>query len=123
MRGAAKREAAAFTCATMRPGTASFTARAAGISRAAAGAPAARNQGSTAMQCPPTPAPGERISTRGWRFASAIASRTSTPSCAAMAASSLAKAMLTSRKAFSASFTNSATRAVVGSSAARTTSR
>ena len=41
------------------------------------------NQGSTAMQWPPTPGPGCRMLTRGWRLASRITSQTSMPSLVA----------------------------------------
>ena len=49
----------------------------------------------------------------GCLFASAIVSHTSTPSSSAKRASSLAKAMFTSRNVFSTTFTNSATVVVV----------
>ncbi|MEI9927200.1 MAG: hypothetical protein WDN44_05170 [Sphingomonas sp.] len=68
------------------------------------------NQGSTAMQCPPTPAPGRRIETRGWRLASAIARHTSIPRSSQISDNSLAKAMLTSRYEFSTNLTSSAVR-------------
>ena len=38
------------------------------------------NQGSTAIQCPPTPGPGCRMFTRGWRFARLMSSHTLMPS-------------------------------------------
>jgi enoyl-[acyl-carrier protein] reductase I len=58
----------------------SFTPRAVRISGVCSGAPATMNHGSTAMQCPPTPGPGCRMLTRGWRLASRITSHTSSPS-------------------------------------------
>ena len=57
-----------------------LTSRAVRMRRLSSGAPATMNQGSTAMQWPPTPGPGRRMSTRGWRLASLIAAQTSTSS-------------------------------------------
>ena len=50
------------------------------------------NQGSTAIQCPPTPHPGCRILTRGCLLASSISSHTFTPALSQIMESSLAKA-------------------------------
>ena len=71
------------------------------------------NHGSTAMQWPPTPGPGCRTSTRGWRLASPMSSQGSNPRESHTSEISFAKAMLTSRYAFSVSFTSSAVRAAV----------
>jgi hypothetical protein len=78
-------------------GLASFTSRAVRISRASSAAWETMNHGSTAMQCPPTPRPGRRTPTWGWRLASSISSKTSTPTRSQTIDSSLASAMLTSR--------------------------
>jgi hypothetical protein len=110
---AATARAAASTLSTTQCGLLSFTCRAAWIRRASSGLRLTMNQGSTAMQCPPTPGPGWRILTRGWRLASRISSHTLMSSLSQMIDSSLAKAMFTSRKAFSVSLHISAVRAVV----------
>ena len=84
------------------------------------GALAAMNHGSTAMQWPPTPGPGWRIFTRGWRLAMRITSHTLMPARSQTIESSLAKAMLTSRKLFSESLTISAVRESVPTTSPRT---
>ena len=86
----AARPAPARSAATANAGWASLTWRAWRISGVRSGAASTRNQGSTLMQCPPTPGPGRRMSTRGWRLARAIASQTSTPKRSARRANSLA---------------------------------
>ena len=55
------------------------------------------NQGSTAMQWPPTPGPGLRILTRGWWLAREISSQTFISKSLEIILSSFAKAMLTLR--------------------------
>ena len=77
------------------------------------GAEWTKNQGSTLMQCPPTPGPGCKILTRGWRLASAIISHGSTPSESDSIDNSFAKAMFTSRYEFSVSLVISAAIALV----------
>ena len=62
----------------------------------------------TAMQWPPTPGPGCRMSTRGWRLASPMSSQGSTRRESHTSEISFANAMFTSRYAFSVSFTSSA---------------
>jgi len=58
-----KSAAAAFTFSITQSGLLSFTSRAVRISLACSGVSLTINQGSTAMQCPPTPGPGWRIFT------------------------------------------------------------
>ena len=65
------------------------------------------------MQWPPTPQPGCRMLTRGWRLASEINSHTLISSLSQIMESSLTKAMFTSRKEFSVSLHISAVRALV----------
>ncbi len=108
--------------ASTQAGLASLRSRAVRISRASSGLRLTMNQGSTAMQWPPTPGPGCRMLTRGWRLASAISSQTSMPSSPQIIESSLAKAMFTSRKLFSVSFAISAVSGVVTMQAPCTTS-
>ena len=64
---------------------------------------------------PPTPGPGERILTRGWRLANSMISQGSTPSRSQTIESSLAKAIFTSRYEFSTSLVISAAIALVSS--------
>jgi hypothetical protein len=64
--------------------------------------------------------PGRNTLTRGWRFAKSMTSHTFMPKRSQMRDSSLANAILVSRKAFSVSFTSSAVRAVVAMHAPRT---
>ena len=71
--------------------------RAVEMSRELYGAISFRNHGSTGMQWPPTPMPGARIFTRGWRLANPITVRVSTATSSQMCENSLASAMLTSR--------------------------
>ena len=86
------------------------------MSLVSSGALDTRNQGSTAMQWPPTPGPGCRMLTRGWRLARSTSSQTSTPTRSQTRANSLAKAMLRSRKEFSVSLVISAVVASVRTS-------
>ena len=106
-------KAAALTWSMTHWGLPSLISRAARISRAVCGAASTMNHGSTAMQWPPTPGPGCRMFTRGWWLASSMSSHTSMPCSAQITDSSLAKAMLTSRKEFSTSLAISAVRVSV----------
>src|SRR5699024_2730284 len=96
------------TLCTSFVGRASLSSRANLIMGDCIGAAWWMNQGSTAMQCPPTPGPGLRICTRGWRFANLITSQPLIPNDWETSLNSLANAMFRSLKEFSASFVNSA---------------
>ena len=89
-------------------GLESLTSRAVLIKRASSGALSIINQGSTAIQWPPTPGPGCKIFTRGCRFAKAISDQTSIFSLSQISDNSFAKAIFTSRKEFSVSWDSSA---------------
>src|SRR5579875_824578 len=117
MTGSRNALARSLTLLETKSGLASLTSRAVRMSLACCGAAAAMNHGSTAMQCPPTPGPGRRMLTRGCRLASLINSQTLTRRRSQRTDNSLAKAILTSRYAFSASFANSAVRAAAGHAA------
>src|SRR2546430_4725205 len=85
-------------------GIESLMRRAVPTSSVWAGSTSVRNQGSTGMQCPPTPIPGLKISTRGCALAISIALSMFTPRPSAIMANSFASAMLTSRYVFSMIF-------------------
>ncbi|MNP33832.1 hypothetical protein D3C76_1270940 [compost metagenome] len=102
-----------LTLSSTHCGLLSFTSRAVRISLACSGVLLTINQGSTAMQWPPTPGPGCKILTRGWRLARRIRSQTLIFSLSQIIESSLAKAIFTSRKLFSVSLHISAVRASV----------
>ncbi|MNN67447.1 hypothetical protein D3C81_1830810 [compost metagenome] len=104
---------ASLTLSITHRGLLSFTSRAVRINRASSGVLLTMNQGSTAMQCPPTPGPGCRMLTRGWRLARRISSHTLISSLSQIIDNSLAKAMLRSRKLFSVSLHISAVRKLV----------
>ena len=114
---------AASTCSATHSGLPPFTCRAARMSGVRSGAEWTMNHGSTAMQWPPTPGPGCRMSTRGWRLASPMSSQGSTPRESHTSETSFANAMFTSRYAFSVSFTSSAVRAPVTWHRPRTNTR
>ncbi|CSA88218.1 Uncharacterised protein [Vibrio cholerae] len=90
-----------------------MTSRAVRINCASSGQLLTINHGSTAIQWPPTPGPGLRILTRGWRLAKRINSHTLIFNLLHTKESSLAKAMLTSRNEFSVNLAISAVRALV----------
>ena len=66
------------------------------------------NHGSTAIQCPPTPGPGCKILTLGCLLLILISSQTFIPRLSHITDNSFAKAIPTSREAFSVSFAISA---------------
>ena len=103
-------DTASWTLPGTHSGLLSLVSRAVRMIRASSGAWLTMNQGSTAMQWPPTPGPGCRMLTRGWRFARRISSHTLMPSLSQIRDSSFAKAMFTSRKLFSVSLAISAVR-------------
>ena len=66
------------------------------------------NHGSTAIQCPPTPEPGLKISTLGCLLVKRIKSQTLILNLSQIIESSLAYAIFISRKLFSANLASSA---------------
>ena len=59
------------------------------------------------MQCPPTPAPGDNMSTLGCLFVNPINSLTSIPKLSQIIDNSFAKAIFTSLKLFSVNLASS----------------